>query len=269
MFRKLMLKDCTRDAAVAAVYLIFLAAVVYAFAKDPTPASVPAYAVLLLFWAFGVLDEALRRSYRSAYQLLMESCDPIGAMAQLDVLDRRDLLKGYRVRSALLRGLALIDSGRVKDARELLLAHAKPISRSADSRFALCYLMFWCDLLDRDLGKLKETYQALAQFYEAGGSGRARRQGLLPTSRKVLAGCYFLANRRYAEAEEQFAAVPQGDLANRDKVWYAVFRSRLARHGKDAAAEGRWLAQAEALAPRYPCVLEHRPIETAGEGNAP
>lgn len=269
MFRKLMLKDRTRDLAVAVVYLIFLAAVVYAFVKDPAPASIPAYTLLLLFWVFGILDEVLRRSYRAAYQLLMERCNPTEAMAQLDVLDRRDLLKGYRVRSVLLRGLALIDLGRVKEARELLFAHAKPIGRSVDSRFALCYLMFWCDMLDRDLGKLKETYETLTQFYEAGGGGKARRQGLMPTSRKMLAGCYHLANRQYAEAEKQLAAVPQGELANRDKAWYTVFRAQLARHAKDGEAESRWLSQARGLAPKYPCVADYRPTGAAGEVAAP
>lgn len=265
MFRRLILKERTRDVAVAAVYLIFLGVVLAAFFRSPGLSALPTYLLLLLFWAFGVLDEVLRRRYRSAYRLLMDSCDCAGALEQLDALDKRDLLKGYRVRSVLLRGLALIDSGKVGEARALLLAHGKVLSRLADSRFALCYVMFWCDMLERNLGRLKETYQTLVQFYEHGGAF-ARRQTVMPNSQRMVAGCFHLTNRQYPEAERQLAAVPQDTLSNRDRAWYAVFRAQLARHAKDAAAEQTWLAQAQALAPHYPCVREY-PAPQAAEGS--
>lgn len=268
MVRRFILKEHTRDVAVAAVYLIFLGVVLAAFFRSPSPSALPTYLLLLLFWAFGVLDEVLRRRYRTAYRLLMDGCDGAGALEQLDVLDKRDLLKGYRVRSVLLRGLALIDLGRVGEARALLLGHGKALSRAADSRFALCYLMFWCDMLERNLGRLKETYQTLTQFYEYSGSS-ARRQGVTPTSRRMVAGCFHFANRQYPEAERQFAAVPLDALSSRDRAWYAVFRARLARHAKDAAAEQSWLEQARALAPQYPCVREYPAPQAAEGSNAP
>ncbi len=259
MFRKLMLGERTRDAAVAAVYLIFLGAVIYAMIRSFSPAALPTYALLLLFWCFGVLDEILRRHYRTAYTLLMNGCEPSAALVALDGLDRWDLLRGYRTRSVLLRALALVDLGRQEEGRQLLLKHGKSLSRQADSRFALCYLMFWCDMLDRNMGRMKETYQTLLQFYEASGRGPlARPQSVVPTSRKVVSGLFHLTGRQYTEAERQLSAVPQDQLSNRDRVWYFVSRAKLCHHAKDAAAERTWLEQARAIAPDYPCVAEYR-----------
>ena len=60
--------------------------------------------------------------------------------------------------------------------------------------------------------------------------------------------------------------MPQDALSNRDRAWYAVFRARLSRHAKDAAAEQAWLEQARALAPHYPCVRDY-PASQAAEGS--
>lgn len=263
MFRKLILKEKGRDIAVAVVYLLFLVVVAYAFYNAPSPAAIPTYLLLLFFWAFGVLDEVLRRSYRAAYKYLTEDCDAERALGMLDTLDRRDFLKGYRVRSVLLRGLALIDKGQVKEAREQLLGEAKRLTRAADSRFSLCYLIFLCDAQQRDLPQLKETYKTLCQFFEA---GLGRKQGVVPSSRKMLAGCFYLTLRQYDEAEEQLRTVPLDVLSNRDRAWYAILRAQIARHDKEPAAEQEWYEKATALAPCCAWVREYRLSETVGKG---
>ena len=253
-FRKLILGEKMR---LFMMFVLFVVFVIYSFQfvmdQESTTNIVLSLIFLVFVSFFFLISEVLRFIYQKATKNLIMLCNPKRAEYYIKMLQKFDIIKGYKTSILVFYTLMYLDLGDY----EALEKHIDtPVFQSPSLKLIHDYNKFYLALHKNDFEQATQYFRQITDAYAK--KDKKKRKALKTVySYQMIAADYYLAKKNFTKAEMNLKGIDENFLNFRERTYYYIAYAKFYHEKGNVQKEQSYLEQAKAINDTYHHVINY------------